>query len=116
MFKIDTWFLPFRKEYCLTADEKKEFESLLPSDKPDDIKKKLKLIQEVIARNEKKEHCFEVSAENILKLQELLKGKDLAIVNKEIQMLYKAFHNELQHEKNPNFKWVFRLLHNFLED
>ena len=78
----------------MTADEKKEFESLLPSDKTDDIKKKLKLIQEVIARNEKKEHCFQVSAENILKLQELLKGKDLAITNKGIQMLYKEFQKD----------------------
>ena len=79
----------------MTADEKKEFESLLPSDEPDDIKKKFKLLHEIIGEDHalpgKGEHCFDVSAENIIKLQKLLQEKDLTIANKGVQMMYKKF-------------------------
>ena len=100
-FKIDIHdFSHFSKEYCLTADEKKEVESLLPSDKPEDIKKKFELIQEIIGENHvhphEEEYCLDVSEENIIKLQKLLKEKDLAIANKGIQLMYKGFAGKMK--------------------
>merc|ERR1712062_475421 len=89
-----------KKEYCLTADEKKEVESLLPSDKPEDIKKKFELIQEIIGENHVHPHegewCLDVSEENIIKLQKLLKEKDLTIANKGIQLMYKGFAGKMK--------------------
>ena len=89
----------------MTADEKKEVESLLPSDKPEDIKKKFELIQEIIGENHVHPHegewCLDVSEENIIKLQKLLKEKDLTIANKGIQLMYKGFAGKMK-KKNKN--------------